>query len=314
MRRHGYTARGTPRWYCPRCRKTGIRSRPDTRERHARRRFVSWLVGKASTRELAHTYRVSRQTVSRRFQPHFQQAVSWPVPPTIRILVLDGSYVHGRWLVVLVALTEDGIACWMFAPRETAAAWSAFLIRLPRPEIVVCDGQKGLLKAIREVWPGIAIQRCHFHILQLARRYLTRRPKTEAGREIQILMRGLARIRVETAAQAWRLAYEAWEGRYALFLAERTYYRDGTRVRWWYTHRHLRGMRSLVQGALPHLFTFLRYPGTPNTTNHVEGGVNAMIAESLRLHRGLRLHQKETLVSLLLAERNRRRNATRKFT
>jgi len=222
--------------------------------------------------------------------------------------------VHGRSLVVLVALTEDGTACWTFAPRETAATWSGLLERMPRPAVVVCDGQKGLLKAIHAVWPGVAIQRCHFHVLQLARRYLTRRPKTEAGQDIQALMRQMTVARTHEDAGAWRRAYDAWEKKYASFLVERTYYRAGTRMRWWYTHRNLRGMRSLIQGALPHLFTFLDHPGTPNTTNHVEGGINAMIAEALRLHRGLRLHQKETLVSLLLVERNRRKNATRKFT
>lgn len=267
-----------------------------------------------STRELTHIYRVSRQTLSRRFRPYFRKTASWDMPAAARILVLDGAYVHGSSLVVLVALTEHGTACWTFAPRETAAAWMALLTRLPRPSVVVCDGQKGLLKAIHAVWPCVEVQRCHFHILQLARRYLTRRPKTEAGRHIQALVREIPRIRTETAAHIWRLAYQHWEAQYATFLAERTYYYAGTRIRWWYTHRNLRGIRSLIQGALPHLFTFLRHEGTPNTTNHVEGGVNALIAEALRLHRGLRLHQKETLVSLLLAERNRRKNATRKFT
>ena len=314
MRRHGYTARGTPRWYCPECRKTGVRLRPDTQKRHERQRLIRWLTGKTSVWELARAYRVSRQILSRRFRPYFQRTASWQAPAAIRILVLDGAYVHGRSLVVLVALTEDGIACWTFAPRETAAAWCMLLDQLPRPAVVVCDGQKGLLKALHAVWPGVGIQRCHFHVLQLARRYLTRHPKTEAGQKIQALMRNLVHIRTESAADGWRIAFEAWEARYASFLAERTYYRAGIRMRWWYTHRHLRGMRSLVQRAAPHLFTFLQYPGTPNTTNHVEGGVNAMIAEALRLHRGLRLHQKETLVSLLLAERNQRKNATRKFT
>lgn len=257
---------------------------------------------------------ISRQALSKHFQPYFQKEASWHAPRAIDILVLDGAYIHRRFLVVLVALAEDRSVYWQFVPRETAVAWSSLLTRLPRPLVVVCDGQKGLLKAIHAVWPGIAIQRCHFHVAQLARRLLTRHPKTEAGQAIQALIRGLPRIRTRSALEAWRCAYTSWEEQYASFLSERTYYQAGTGIRWWYTHRNLRAMRSLVQGAFPHLFTYLAYPGTPNTTNHVEGGINAMIAEALRLHRGLRIHQKKTLVSLLLAERNRRKNATRKFT
>lgn len=313
MRRHGHTAKGTPRWYCPRCRKSGIKSRPDTSRRHELRQCIRWLTGKASLSELAAKSRLTRRTLSKRFRRHFGNAVFWRSPPFIRTLVLDGTYIHGRSLAALIALTEQGEAYWRFAPWETSETWGTLLVRLPRPRVVVCDGQKGLLKKINELWPRVAIQRCHFHVAKLARRYLTTRPKTEAGREVRELIRIVPLIQNLKAAHEWRRAYEAWEARYAAFLSERTYYGDGRRIRWWYTHRNLRGMRSLIRGALPHLFTYLRYPGTPNTTNHLEGGVNAGIAEALRLHRGLRIHQKKTLVSLLLAERNRKIKATRKF-
>lgn len=314
MWRYGRTAKGTPRWYCPRCRVSGIRTRPDTAIRHERRQFVRWLTGKASMGELAAAHRVSRQTLSKRFRRYFGNALSWHPPPSIRTLILDGTYIHGRSLAALVALTEQGEAYWRFAPWETSETWGALLVRLPRPEVVVCDGQKGLHKILEELWPQTAIQRCHFHVAKLARRYLTAHPKTEAGQEVRELIRAVPKVQSLKAARGWRHAYEAWEARHAAFLSERTYYNDGRRVRWWYTHRNLRGVRSLIRGALPHLFTYLRYPGTPNTTNHLEGGVNAGIAEALRLHRGLRLHQKKTLVSILLAERNRRRKPTRKFT
>lgn len=314
MRRHGYTMKGTARWYCPQCRVSAVWLRPDVCERHERRRFVRWLTGKASVSELAAGRSITRQAASKRFASHFQTKMSWRVPRTIRILVLDGTFIHGRALVALIARTEQGEVCWQFAPYEAAETWNTLIRHLPRPSLVVCDGQKGLLKQINASWPGVAIQRCHFHILKLARRHLTRHPKTEAGRTIKALLHTLPEVRTLRAAQAWRKAYKDWEKQYEKFLSERTRYHDGVRSRWWYTHRNLRGVRSLIQGALPHLFAYLRYPGAPNTTNHVEGGINALIAEALRLHRGLRFHQKKTLVSLLLAEMNRRKNATRKFT
>ena len=314
MRRHGRTAKGTMRWYCPQCRVSGIRSRPDTRRRHEQRRFTRWLTGKASLSELAAIRHVTRQTLSQHFRLYFTRVALWQAPSSIRILILDGTYIHRRTLVALIALNERGEAYWQFVPWETAETWGSLLIRLPCPKVVVCDGQKGLLKKINALWPETAIQRCHFHVAKLARRYLTTRPKTQAGQDIKALVHALPRARTLHAARGWRHAYEAWERRYAALLAERTHYDDGVRVRWWYTHRNLRGVRSLIHGAYPHLFTYLQIPGTPNTTNHLEGGVNAGIAEALRLHRGLRLHQKKTLVSVLLAERNRTKKATRKFT
>lgn len=252
--------------------------------------------------------------MSKRFAPYFRMQASWRPPESIRILILDGTFIHRRALMVLIARTGEGVVYWQFAPYESADTWGTLMRRLPHPLAVVCDGQKGLLKQIKASWPATALQRCHFHVSKLARRHLTMRPKTEAGQEIKALLHLLPKVRALRGAQAWRTAYERWEKRYESFLAERTHYHDGVRARWWYTHRNLRGVRSLVRGALPHLFTYLRVPGVPNTTNHVEGGINAAIAEALRLHRGLRLHQKKTLVSLLLAEMNRRKKATRKFT
>lgn len=314
MRRHGKTARGTQRWRCVPCGRTAVRRRPDARERHGRGQFIRWLTGKASLAELAGRQRVTRRTLTERFGRYFGEAYGWRPPAAIRTLVLDGVYVHGRILVTLIARTERGALCWSFAPHESAATWGELLAQLPRPQVVVCDGHTGLLKELKARWPRVAIQRCHFHLAKAARGYLTRRPKTAAGREVRSLIRRVPHVRSSRGERVWLRRYAGWEARHAALLSERTYYADGGRLRSWYTHRNLRGVRSLIRGALPHLFTYLRYPGTPNTTNHVEGGVNALVAEGIRLHRGLRLHQKRTLVSLLLAARNRVKKATRKFS
>jgi hypothetical protein len=63
---------------------------------------------------------------------------------------------------------------------------------------------------------------------------------------------------------------------------------------------------------LPYLFTYLDFPGCPNTTNLVEGWPNAAIAEALRRHRGLHLSQKKILVSIILSHLTREK-PTRTF-
>jgi hypothetical protein len=314
MRRHGHTAAGTPRWYCAGCRASGIRTRTDTAVRHELKRFVRYLTGKGSVSEYAKKIGMARETLSRRFRTYFPVKPSWRMPSHIHALILDGSYIHGRERMVLIALTDTGAICWHFVPRETTDAWRELLAWLPRPQVVVCDGHNGLLSAINGLWPGIAIQRCHFHIAKLARHYLTMRPKTDAGREAKYIVACIPRIKTIDGEKEWRIAYGLWRERHMAFLAERTYYHAGNRMRWWYTHPNLRGVRSLLDGALPHLFTHLRHAEVPNTTNHVEGGLNAIIAEYIYLHRGLNMKQKEALVGVLLMERNRRRKTTRNVT
>jgi hypothetical protein len=52
---------------------------------------------------------------------------------------------------------------------------------------------------------------------------------------------------------------------------------------------------------LPHLFTYLRYPDLfiPNTTNSLEG-MFTHIKKHLRLHGGLRIHQKQPMIEEFL--------------
>jgi hypothetical protein len=48
---------------------------------------------------------------------------------------------------------------------------------------IVLDGRKG----IKEVFTDIPVQICHFHQLAAIKRYLTSRPKLEAGKELRII-------------------------------------------------------------------------------------------------------------------------------
>jgi len=72
------------------------------------------------------------------------------------------------------------------------------------PCCVVGDGQKGLLKAVREVFPRAKVQRCVVHVHRQAMAWLTRNPKTDAGRELRQLVSAL--LLNPHAAAAGRLA------------------------------------------------------------------------------------------------------------
>lgn len=45
---------------------------------------------------------------------------------------------------------------------------------------IVCDGRKGLIQAFKD----IPVQMCQFHQSAIIRRYLTKRPKLQAGMEL----------------------------------------------------------------------------------------------------------------------------------
>jgi hypothetical protein len=296
MQRWGKTRKGTVRFFCPACKKTSVRQRKDTEERHLLYAMDGWLDGKESLREVAERHHKTRQALWKEFHPFFDFVPEPVVPKDLkpRVLVVDGTYVHGRILCVLVAIDEKDNIFWKFAPYESYVSWHSFLIQFHQPEVVVMDGQKGLFSAVRMMWPSTKIQRCQFHVVQFAIQYLGRNPKEEAGQALLKLLYKLKEAKTLEKRDAWIMFYKIWEKQYEKALTEKN---ESGRFK----YPRLRSTRLIIRRALPNLFTFLDFPECPNTTNLVEGWVNGALAEALRRHRGLRVHEKKALVSIVLS-------------
>lgn len=309
MQRWGKTPQGRQRFRCRLCRASGIRLRPDNQLRLWRGRFISWITGNAPLVDHANRHHVSVRTLYRKFSRF------WFDPPVVRppdnapprVVVLDGTTVVRRQIIALIAQDADrkqpiGL---LFVVRECFEAWCGLLVALHRfavsPSFIVCDGQRGLLAAIRSVWPQALIQRCVIHIHRQSRLWLTKEPKTKAGRELLNIVDQLLLVRTLRQKRRWIRSFRRWQRRHNLFLKERSWSPEGTR--WWYTHRKLRAVRSLLRNSIPDLFRYVRFPGVPRTTNHVEGGVNSRLKELIRSHRGIQATKRMALTSWFLASR-----------
>ncbi len=126
-------------------------------------------------------------------------------------------------------------------------------------QAVVLDAKHG----IRDVFSDLVVQICQYHQQQIVGRYLTARPKSEAGLELRLLAGSLTKIDEKLFTELLKNWHEKWQG----FLTERTYKPDGKH--WWYTHKRIRAAyRSLIKN-LPYLFSCQRYPelNIPNTNN-----------------------------------------------
>lgn len=308
MQRRGLTSRGAQRWFCPRCAVSTIRRRPDTRLRHLHRRFLDWLLGIESLRAVAREFGITRRTLTTWFEPCWAEPLPMPrlVDVTGLVLIVDGvRLARGAW--VLVGRTLLQVVHWVFAGGESTEHWLSFTRAIHGvPWAVVLDGRAGLLAAVQLTWPDALIQRCHFHVVKRARLLLTKEPKTLVGQRVRRLLLGLKGVRTRRQRRRWLRAYRRWEQRSFRFLAERTVTTQHTRTgrqRWWYTHKKLRGVRSLVRNALPHLFTYVRHPTIPRTTNHVEGGLNSPFAELVHRHRGLPLTRKHRLAAVFFGSK-----------
>ena len=318
MIRWGSTSAGKIRWRCNLCEKTQGWKRTDVSVRNRNRAKDRWLLGVASLASIAKRMGVHRTTLSRRFA-----ALDIQSPPVLLrplthspVVILDGTTISKTTVLIVAydAISDQPLA-WSFVQREKFDPWYALLIHIStshQPHAIVSDGQKGLIKAAKTIFPHISHQRCIAHIIRLSLAWLTRNPQTLAGQELRILVRSLAQAKTSEQASILHNSFSVWNTCYEVFLKEKSI--NQATGRKWYTHRKLRAVRSLIMHALPNMFWFTADTLIPNTTNIVEGGINAVLAELLHRHRGITEQQKKALVTRFLYARRKKKLPTRNAT
>lgn len=310
MRKYGTTAAGTQRWQCAACKKTGIKKRPDQRQRSTVLLFKQWLTGNATLGNLAAQQRVSARALRQRFATCGKQPCAAISRHDARALVLDGTGIdHACVLLVMLDAQTNAPIAWRPAMRETYTGWKILLARSPQqPRYVVCDGHAGLLKAVRERWPGVLVQRCMAHVLREMRALLTRRPKLPAGIALRLLVSAISNIHTRRQKRKWIRAFLRWRKTYGQFLKERTI---TIGRHWHYTHRRLRRAATHLTRALPDLFRYVSDYRVPRTSNQVEGGINGPIKDLMRKHRGMSVRRRLLLATFYLQKRVKK--STRNF-
>lgn len=155
----------------------------------------------------------------------------------------------------------------------------------------VIDGRRGLAT----VFEDLPVQVCHFHQLRTITKYLTRRPKTDAGREL----RALALTLTDSNETIFAALLEAWEKKWNTFVSEKTPI-IGTK-HWYYTHKNVRSAFLSLKRNLPNLFTYQKYPefNIPNTTNTIDGYF-AGVKKKVAAHHGLRRDRRYKVICELL--------------
>lgn len=114
----------------------------------------------------------------------------------------------------------------------------------------VVDGRRGLANVFKD----IPVQVCQFHQLQTVTKYLTRRPKTDAGQELRRLALTLTKTNETTFARG----LEAYEAKWHHFLNEKTLVLGLNRSQ--YTHKNVRSALRSLKTNLTNLFSYQRYP------------------------------------------------------
>lgn len=162
---------------------------------------------------------------------------------------------------------------------------------------VVIDGKRGVAQVFE--MEDIPVQYCQFHQVKTVTKYLTRKPKTEAGRALRILALSIKNMTEEE----FRAALSEWHIVYESFLNERTLAPQKKRG-WEYTHRKVRSAYTSLKTNASRLFTYQKYPDArlPNTTNTLDG-MFSQIKNRIAVHRGLSKERRYKIVEEILKGR-----------
>lgn len=155
---------------------------------------------------------------------------------------------------------------------------------------IICDGRKGLL----QLFDGIPIQMCNFHQVAIIRRYLTKKPRMQASKELW----ELALLLVKTDKESFEGSLGEWYLKWTHFLDERKIDQKGKSR---YVHKKLRSAYRSLKTNISWLFTW--YDNIelkiPNTTNAIDGHFSDL-KNKLRNHNGLSIARKMKFIDEFL--------------
>ena len=293
MVKNGRTSSGKQLFLCKECGSQFVKQYHSSRWQ--KELFRDYIYGKQTLKQLAIKYGKSPKTIktyldSYQYVPSNGQ-VAGPV-----VIGMDCSF-FGRGYGIVVARCP-GLKknlYWKEITTENKAVYEEARQYLETAgfniQAVVLDAKHG----VREVFSDIVVQICQYHQQQILGRYLTGKPKTEAGQELKLLVNLLTKIDEDLFTEALKNWHEKWSG----FLKERTYKPD--EKHWWYTHKRIRAAYRSLTTNLPYLFSFQRYPEMliPNTNNSLEGCFSKL-KKLLNNHNGLKRWRRYRLINAIL--------------
>ena len=243
--------------------------------------------------QLAEKYGCSTKTIQRKLDTvTAQQTTTFS---GIANVLMDTTY-FGRKFGVMVfkdSLTGQ-ILFKQYVKQETNKLYLSGIEEIARRGIkiqsIICDGRKGLL----QLFNGIPVQMCSFHQVSIIRRYLTKKPKMQASKELweHVL------LLVHTDKESFEGGLTAWHSKWGDFLNERKVDIKGKNR---YVHKRLRSAYRSLKTNLPWLFTWYDNMelNIPNTTNAIDGHF-ADLKNKLRNHNGLSEARKKKFIDEFL--------------
>jgi putative transposase len=173
---------------------------------------------------------VSKETVSRITDRVIEEMQAWATRPldeiyaavfidAVVVKIRDGQ-VGNRPIYAAVGVTLEGereiLGLWAGSGGEGAKFWLAVLTDLKNRGLrdtffVVCDGLKGLLEVVGNVWPQATVQTCIIHLIRNTFRLASKRYWDELKKDLRPIYTA---VNADAALAAFGELTDKWEDRY----------------------------------------------------------------------------------------------------
>jgi len=201
-----------------------------------------------------------------------------------KYLLFDGTYFKKTNCLILLVNNDNNIIIdGDYIKRENYYFTYSMFSRLKQqglyPKSLTVDGNTNVIRAIRDVWLDIIIQRCLVHIQRQGLSWLRRKPKLQAAIKLRELLLFLTEIKSKKGKKEFIRIFNNWEkeyGKQVLALPKKDK-----------VFSDLHRTRSLIIHALLDMFHYLDDRNIPSTTNKLEG-IFSRLKQNLNLHKGLR--------------------------
>ncbi|MFH1744706.1 MAG: transposase [bacterium] len=164
------------------------------------------------------------------------------------------------------------------------------------PIAITVDGNTSVIRAIKEVWPEIIIQRCKTHIQMQGLAWLRRPPKLKVSKELQKVFLILSNINSKQDMDFFIAEFGRWEKKYGeytkLLPKNHKVYSDIQRA------------YSLIVHALFNMFHYLKDNNVAATTNKLEGYF-AQLKGRYRQHKGMSKTNRQNYLKWYIYLRNK---------
>ncbi len=252
--------------------------------------FEQWIMHRATLNELSVESGYSKRKLQSLFDQYLLSPPTFVIHRRISLyLIVDGTYFNEGLCLILYYDSELKYALlYRFSTNEFYTEIKENLENLKQLGIdvsaVTSDGKRAIINAVKKVYPNAVVQRCMVHVQRDVLKWLTRKPKSEAAKELRYLAGLLHHIRGMVEQHMWIIAFEKWYSKHRIIIEQKVYHTPTGR--WWYKHRALRRAAVMIKRANADMFHFIGNGKIPKTTNALDSYFGHLKG-TLNIHRGL---------------------------